>query len=370
VNRATIRSPRSLKTIAAVLIGAFVVAACSADYPGFFPRAAVTQQGHETEGLYRFVFTIAALIFVLVEGLIVWSVLRYRRRDDALPKQTHGNRIAEATWTIVPAFIVVVLFFLSLQAQDKVQAKVAQPDVVVDVVGFQWQWTMGYGCPDSYADTPVVQPAKDCDFALTGAGNVGPDLHVPIAQTIRFRLHAADVIHSFYVPRFLYKLDVVPGRVNSFDVLVEQAGTYAGQCAELCGIGHKDMTFTLTAQDRAGYDSWYAAQKAGAQATPAPTQAGAISLNISATSAAGFDQTTLSAPADTPIALVFQNKDSSVQHNVTILAAGPNGENAAGQPNAAPGTSVTYQIAPLKAGTYNYLCTIHPTTMTGVLTVH
>ncbi|MFI5254844.1 MAG: cytochrome c oxidase subunit II, partial [Candidatus Limnocylindrales bacterium] len=212
---------RSLPVIAAVLIGAFVVAGCSADYPGLFPRPAVTAQGQQTEALYHIVFTIAALIFVLVEGLIIWAVLRYRRRDDALPKQTHGNRIAEAVWTIVPAIIVVVLFFLSLQTQNVVTAKVAQPDLVIDVVGFQWQWTMGYGCPDSYADTPVVQPAKDCAFALTGAGNQGPNLHVPVGETIRFRLHAADVIHSFFIPRFLYKLDVVPGRVNSFDVLVQ-----------------------------------------------------------------------------------------------------------------------------------------------------
>jgi cytochrome c oxidase subunit 2 len=370
VKRATTRSRRLLPLIAAVLIGVFLVAGCSADYPGFFPRAAVTQQGHETEGLYRFVFTIAALIFVLVEGLIVWAVLRYRRRDDTLPVQTHGNRIAEAAWTIIPAGIVVVLFFLSLQAQDKVEAKVAQPDVVVDVVGFQWQWTMGYGCPDAYADTPVVQPAKDCDFALTGAGDAGPQLHVPTGQTVRFRLHAADVIHSFYVSRFLYKKDVVPGRVNSFDVVVEQPGTYAGQCAELCGLFHKDMTFSVTAEDRASYDTWYAAQKAGSQATPAPTEAGTVTLDISATSAAGFDQTSLSAAADTPLAVAFQNKDASVQHNFTLLAAGPAGENLGGDPNAQPGSTQTYQIGRLKAGTYTYLCTIHPTTMTGTLTVH
>jgi len=368
VNRATKRVRRSLP-LAAVLVGAFAVAACSAGAPGLFPSAAVTRQGHETEGLYRLVFTIAALIFVLVEGAIVWAVLRYRRRDDALPVQTHGNRIAEATWTIVPAIIVVVLFFLSLQAQDRVEAKVAQPDVVVDAVGFQWQWTMGYGCPDAYADTPVVQPARDCDFALTGAGTAGPALHLPIGKTIRFRLHAADVIHSFYVSRFLYKKDVVPGRVNSFDVVVEQPGTYGGQCAELCGLGHKDMTFTVTAEDGAAYEAWYAAQQVAAQATPAPSQAGAFTLNISATSAAGFDQTSASAPADTPIAIVFQNKDTTVQHNVTLLKAGPDGGDLIGQPFAQPGTSGSYQVPALKAGTYTYICSIHPN-MTGILTVH
>jgi cytochrome c oxidase subunit 2 len=362
------RSRRSFPVIAAVLIGVFLVAGCSADYPGFFPQAAVTQQGHETEGLYRFVFTIAALIFVLVEGLIVWAVLRYRRRDDSLPAQTHGNRIAEAAWTIIPAGIVVVLFFLSMQAQDKVEAKVDRPDVVVDVVGFQWQWTMGYGCPDAYAATPVVQPARDCDFALTGAGSVGPQLHVPTGQTVRFRLHAADVIHSFYVSRFLYKKDVVPGLVNSFDVIVEQAGTYAGQCAELCGLGHTAMTFSITAEDRATYETWYATQKEGAQATPAPTQAGAFELHISATNAAAFDQTTADAPADTPIAIVFENKDLAVQHNVAVLKAGADGGDVIGLPFAEPGATVTYSVPPLKAGAYGFLCTIHPN-MTGTLTV-
>jgi cytochrome c oxidase subunit 2 len=369
VIRATKRTSRSLPVIAGMLLAAFVLAGCATGYPGFLPPASITQQGHQTEGLYRLVFTIAALIFVLVEGLIIWAVLRYRRRDDALPKQTHGNRIAEAIWTIVPATIVVSLFVLSLQGQNTIEAKSAKPDVIIDVVGFQWQWTIGYGCPDAYADTPTVQPTKDCAFAITGAGTKGPDIHVPIGQTVRFRLHAADVIHSFYIARFLYKKDVVPGRVNSFDVVVEQPGTYAGQCDELCGLGHKDMLFSLTAEDRATWDTWYTAQQGAAQATPAPTQAGAVTLNVSASSAAGFDQTSLSAPAGTPLAIVFQNKDLTVQHTFSIQKAAADGSDLVGLPLAAPGTTVTYQVPALKAGTYTFYCSVHPN-MTGTLTVH
>ena len=367
MNRAPHRSRRSIPVIAAITLGGLLAAACQGS-PGLFPPAAVTQQGHQTEGLYAFVFTIAALIFLLVEGLIIWAVLRYRRRDDELPAQTHGNLVAEAAWTVVPAAIVIVLFILSMQAQGKVEAKVAEPDVVVDVLGFQWQWTMGYGCPDSYAQALNVEPGKDCDFALTGAGAVGPDLHVPVGQTVRFRLHAADVIHAFYVPRFLYKKDVVPGRVNSFEVIVEQPGTYAGQCAELCGLSHAEMRFSLTAEERGAYDAWYARQVEGARATPVPTQAGSATVNISATTAAGFDQTAVSAPADTPIAVVFENKDGTVQHNVTVLKAGPEGADLIGQPFADPGTTVTYQVPALAAGSYTYICTIHPN-MTGTLTV-
>jgi cytochrome c oxidase subunit 2 len=368
VIRAPHRAGRPLKVFATIAFAALLAAACQSDSAGIFPPSPVTQQGVLTQDLYRFVFAIATAIFLLVEGLIVWAVLRYRRRDDSLPAQTHGNLIAEATWTIVPAIIVVALFVLSMQAQGKIEAKSAEPDVVVDVLGFQWQWTIGYGCPDSYADAPAVQPAKDCAFAITGAGKQGPDLHVPTGQTIRFRLHAADVIHAFYVPRFLYKKDVIPGRVNSFDVVVEQPGTYAGQCAELCGLGHAEMFLSLTAEDRGAYDAWYAAQVEGARQTPAPTQAGAFTINISATTAAAFDQTAVSAPADTPLAIVFENKDQTVQHNVTVLKAGPDGGDLIGQPFAQPGTTVTYQVPALKAGTYTYVCSIHPN-MTGTLTV-
>lgn len=359
---------RPLRVLAAVSLVAFAAAACQADGPGFFPPAAVTEQGTLTRDLYNFVFWIAAAIFVFVEGLIVWAVLRYRRRDDSLPAQTHGNLMAEATWTIVPALIVIVLFVLSMQAQGKIEAKSAEPDVVVDVLGFQWQWTIGYGCPDSYETATNVQPGKDCDFAITGAGTEGPELHVPTGDTIRFRLHAADVIHAFYVPRFLYKKDVIPGRVNSFEVLVEQPGTYAGQCAELCGLGHAAMRLSLTAEDRATFDAWYAAQVEGAKATPAPSQEGAFTINVSATSAAAFDQTELSAPADTPLSFVFENKDQTVQHNVTLEKAGDGGGDLVGQPFAQPGTTVTYPVPALAAGSYPYYCSIHPN-MTGTLTV-
>ncbi len=255
------RAPGRRRTLALAVAALVAVAAIvglivfyPADWPGFAPPSPVTVQGRDTEGIYRFVFTIAAVIFLLVEGLILFAVLRYRRTDDTLPAQTHGNLFAEAAWTIVPAIIVISLFFLSINVQNKVEARSPNPDVTIDVVGFQWQWTIAYGCPASYATQPTVQPADECDFAITGLGSDGPDMHVPVGQTIHFRLHSADVIHAFYIPQFLYKKDVIPGRVNGFDVIVEQPGTYQGQCAELCGLSHAEMFMSLTAEDSAAYD--------------------------------------------------------------------------------------------------------------------
>ena len=375
------RAPGRRRTFALVAVAVVTVAAIiglivfyPADWPGFAPPSPVSVQGQDTEGIYRVVFTIAAIIFLLVEGLILFAVLRYRRTDETLPAQTHGNMIAEATWTIVPAIIVISLFVLSINVQNKVEARSPDPDVTIDVVGFQWQWTVGYGCPDSYAAQPTVQPANDCEFAITGLGSEGPDIHVPVGQTIHFRLHAADVIHSFYVPQFLYKKDVVPGRVNSFDVVVEQPNTYNGQCAELCGLSHAQMFFTLTAEDRAAYDAWYAQQVEAANASPTPAPSGSggpppagASVDLSASNASAFDQTTLTAPSG-PLTIHFANKDPSVAHNVAIKGANPDGSDFIGLPLAQAGQTLDYVTPPLAAGTWNYYCSVHAN-MTGTLTV-
>jgi cytochrome c oxidase subunit 2 len=366
----------ALIALVAVALMVGLIVFYPADWPGFAPPSPVTVQGQDTEDIYRFVFTIAAIIFLLVEGAILYAVLRYRRTDDELPVQTHGNLIAEASWTIIPAIIVIALFLVSIGVQNKVEAKSPNPDVTIDVVGFQWQWTVAYGCPASYATEPTIQPADACEFSITGLGSEGPDIHVPLDQTVHFRLHAADVIHSFYVPEFLYKKDVVPGRVNSFDVIVEQAGTYSGQCAELCGLSHAQMFLSLTAEDRAAYDAWYADQVEAANASPSPGPSGGPSgsppagsvLEVSASNATAFDQATLTAPAGTPITIHFANKDPSVAHNFSIKSANPDGSDFIGLPLANPGQTVDYVAPPLAAGTFTFYCSVHAN-MTGTLTV-
>ena len=107
----------------------------------------------------------------------------------------------------------------------------SNPGVTVDVTGFQWQWNFKY--PD-YRDVSG-QP-----LSYTGEGKNGPEMVLPVGETVRIRLHAQDVIHSWYVPAFFYKRDAIPGRVNEFDVTPVDLGTYGGQCAEFCGLSHSD----------------------------------------------------------------------------------------------------------------------------------
>lgn len=325
--------------------------------PGFFPTQPITEQGQYVFDFYPVVFWIAVAVFILVEGLLIWIALRYRRRptDTELPAQTHGNNMLEILWTLIPALIVTGLFVFTVDTLGKVERTAAtggnQPSVIVDVTGFQWQWTF------EYADQGVT---------LTGSGQTGPNMVLPINETVRIRLHATDVIHSFYVPQFLYKKDVIPGRVNEFDVVLQEPGVYAGQCAEFCGLGHADMHFTVQAVPRAEFDAWIVEQQqVEPSAPPPPSGAPTVSLtSISVTE--GFDPSELTIPPDQPWVVQLTNADPAVPHDFGIRAANPDKSDWLGDPDAPGGGSATYQPPPLPAGEYQFFCTIHPN-MVGTL---
>ena len=206
-----IRSARALLVVGAMLL----VVACAGrpsgfepgnePAPGMFPVPPVTTQGDATLGLYGLTFVIAVIVFLLVEGLLLFITIRFRRRstDTELPPQTHGSNPLEILWTIVPTITVTFLFAAALIDLNKEDTTAAtdQPAVTIDVTGFQWQWTFAY--PDQH-------------LSFTGTGRDGPVMALPVNEPVRIRLHSSDVIHSFYVPQFLYKKDVVPGRTNEF----------------------------------------------------------------------------------------------------------------------------------------------------------
>jgi len=270
------RSRPSIVALTAVAIGVLVLAAVAVAVAlgvdvikygntfvtGLYPPVAVTTQGAAIRDLYTIVFLVAVAIFFVVEGLILWSVIRYRRKpgDDALPAQIHGNNIAEAVWTIVPTLIVGFLFVISWQTLNVVNASSTTPDTRISVRAGQFQWSFDY-------------LAEDGSILYTQLAPTGPDggLNVPTGRNIQLLLTSPDVIHSFYVPQFLFKRDVIPGRTNTFefDLAENQAGqTFRGQCAELCGAGHSIMLFDVHAMTGADFDAWLAAQVAGPSAAP------------------------------------------------------------------------------------------------------
>ncbi len=365
--------------LALVTNGGDLGAALARVVTALYPPEAVTQQGAEIRNLYTIVFVIAVVVFFLVEGLILWSVFRYRRRDDdtELPAQTHGNNLAEAIWTIGPALTVAFLFFVSWQTLNQVETVSASPDTRIRAVAAQFQWKFEY--LDSSGQNVLYTQ-------LLPTGDDG-GLVVPAGRTVHLTLESPDVIHAFYVPQFLFKRDVVPGRVNNFDFLVGAsfAGqTFRGQCAELCGAGHSVMLFDVHALAPGAFDAWLAdaIAKANATPTPAPSVTPGASgepapsggagqgptLQITAVNIA-FQPTELTAPANTPFKIDFQNNDKDVPHDVTIHKGSATGEEVF-KGDIFPGVALkTYDVPALPAGPYAFVCSVHPN-MTGTLTVN
>ena len=235
---------------------------------GLYPPIAVTTQGAEIRNLYTVIFLIAVAIFLVVEGLIIWTVIRYRRKpgDDTLPPQTHGNNIAEFVWTIVPTIIVIFMFFVSWQTLNQVDTASAGAQTKIRALAGQFQWQFDYLAQDgtTVLYTEYIPLSKD-----------GGGMTVPAGRTVLLSLVSNDVIHAFYVPQFLFKRDVVPGRTNQFDFMVNasDAGqTFRGQCAELCGVGHSIMLFDVRALTATEFDAWLA-EKVKSNPPPAPSGA-------------------------------------------------------------------------------------------------
>ncbi len=260
-----------LITIAVVLVTVGVLAAAGITpqraWDSFFPvggETPVTDRAIATRALYDIVFYIAVVIFLVVEAMIVFTVVRYRRKpgDDTLPPQIHGNNLVEVIWTVIPTVIVLVLFVMSWQTLNTVEAK-PPSDVHVRAVAARYQWRFDY--TDTTGKTVLFSQALP----------VGADggMVLPVGKPITVTLKADDVIHAFYVPKFLFKRDAVPGKENVFSFTVEEAGTYRGQCAELCGAFHGSMLFDVHAIPAAEFDAWLAAQieKAAALPTPSPS---------------------------------------------------------------------------------------------------
>lgn len=230
-----------------VLLAALILAGCSGSE--FGPPAPVTEQGTHIDRLWLIFAWVAGVIGILVWGLIGWAVVRYRRRNrETLPPQFRYNVPLEIVYTGIPVIIVIVLFVLTFDVINKVNAVSASPDLTVEVTGFQWDWQFHY---------------PEYDITITGAPDEQPVLVLPTDETIRLELTSADVIHSFYVPDFLEKRDVIPGTVEELDVKITEPGTFQGRCAEFCGVYHDRMTFSVEAVTPAAFEAWAADQTKG-----------------------------------------------------------------------------------------------------------
>ncbi|KHD77782.1 cytochrome C oxidase subunit II [Actinoplanes utahensis] len=233
-----------------------------------WPSRGITLQAHEMYDLW-IASTVAALVVGFgVWGLIFWCVIRYRKRGEDLPVQTRFNMPMEILYTVTPVLIVAVLFYYTAIVQTNVDKLSKNPDNVVEVVAFKWNWQFNYR--NGMGEGPEKTIAS-----TVGSSDVIPILVLPVGETIRFEETSRDVIHSFWVPEMLFKRDVFPGNVrNVFEVTLDKTGRYVGRCAELCGTYHAFMNFELVAVTPENFDKYLAARQAGQSTQQALTAIG------------------------------------------------------------------------------------------------
>jgi len=236
---------RRLLPAAAVTIATLVVTSCSSTdlQSSLNPKSVEAQQ---IDDLWILVLVLATVVFVVVEGMLVLAIVRFRRRkdDDTEPRQVHGNTPLEIAWSIAPAIILAIVAVPTLVTLFELSSPPEGDSVVVNVTGHQWWWEFEY---------PDIVDAQG--RPLTTAN----ELHIPAGKTTELRMTSADVIHSFWVPPLAGKRDVVPGHETFIKITpdLETAGqAIPGQCAEFCWLGHADMRMLVFVDKEADFATW------------------------------------------------------------------------------------------------------------------
>lgn len=194
------------------------------------------------DDLFRSIFWWAMLVFVVVESVLVYTLVKYRDRGgDETPEPVHGHTLLEIGWTLAPAVILVLIAIPTVRTIWLVDNPPTQADVLqVEVTGNQWWWEFEYP-----------------ELGVTTAN----EMHVPVGRTVQLTLRSNDVIHSFWIPRLGGKRDMNPGETTSLWFTADSAGRYEGQCAEFCGTAHSLMRMDVVAQPTEPFRAWVEHQK-------------------------------------------------------------------------------------------------------------
>ena len=217
----------------------------------------VTKQGEVVVTLWRGSWIAAFCVGAVVWGMILWAVIFHRKRSDRPPRQVRYNLPIEIMYTVVPFIMVGVFFFFTARDENYIDKLPPNPDVTVNVTGYQWSWEFQY---PQYKTPGGTGPGIVTDTGQPWPGRL-PLLVIPTNETVRFNLVSIDVVHSFWIVPFEFKRDVVPGHPNHFEVTPIRTGTFTGRCTELCGVYHSRMLFRVKIVTPAQFRTWISAQQ-------------------------------------------------------------------------------------------------------------
>ena len=221
---------------------ALVASGCTANEAFFFdlPEPA-TAEGPIVQNLWQGSWIAAWAVGAITWGLMLWAAIAYRRRrKDEVPAQTKYNLPLELLYTIVPLIMILGLFVFTARDQTELLTIEDDQSQTINAVGFRWSWAF------NYLDEEVYD---------VGTPSAPPTLWVPVDEKVKFELTSPDVIHSFWVIDWLFKMDVIPGKVNEFEITPNKLGTFIGRCAELCGTDHSRMLFNVKVVTREEFEA-------------------------------------------------------------------------------------------------------------------
>ena len=222
----------------------------------------VTKQGQVALTMWQGSWIAAWAVGAVVWGLIIWAIIFHRKRTDRPPHQVRYNLPIEMLYTVVPFIMIGVLFYFTARDENYINRLPPHPDVVVNVIGYQWSWQFQYPQYQVPGSATKYVTMNGEPWTPGSSTKQLPLLVIPANRTVRFNLTSTDVIHSFWIVPFEFKRDVIPGHPNHFQVNPTKTGTFIGHCSELCGLYHSRMLFVVKIVTPAQFHQWIGAQQA------------------------------------------------------------------------------------------------------------
>jgi cytochrome c oxidase subunit 2 len=332
---------------------ALLVATASASLASCTEQPATTQAA-DVQRLFYVILGLAAFVFVVVEGILVFSIVRFRRRrgDDEEPPQRYGSTRTIILFFAFGAVLVAILFPFGEITLADVEAKPLAIEQVV-IQGSQWQWSA------FYPNEGVVTSGKSFVRPMV--------IETVIDEPVHIKLISNDVMHEFFIPAFLFMRNALPGHPNDFTFTPDKLGTFQGQCAEFCGLGHARMTFVLKVVTQTDFDAWVKKErKALLSITCPPTQGDHLELtahNIS------WNTNCLAVTPGQPFSITIQNLDAGIDHNFAIYDTPSRTKQLFVAPKFAGVATKSFALPDLPPGSYYFQCNVHGPAMSGVFKV-
>jgi cytochrome c oxidase subunit II len=322
-------------------------------------KQGISPKARETHNLFYVILWLALPVFLFVEGMLVVSLVRFRRKRGDLtePVQDYGSTRALMAFFGGPMVVVVILLAFGDHTLANVDHIDPHPAQKIIVNGFQWEWSATY--PQGFTVTGQTRKS-----AMV--------MELPVDRTTQITLKSNDVIHEFYVPDLLFMRNAVPGHPNTFTIHPDKIGTYHGQCAQYCGLWHSQMRFVVKVVDAGDYRAWLRHHQTPAATSPAPAKSGCGKAEDDFTITAHniqWDKHCVAIEAGKKFEVTIDNRDAGIAHNFAVWKNASLKHRFFVTPNVTGVAKKTFTLPALPAGTYYFQCDVHGPAMSGTLLV-